>query len=299
MATTTATVFIWHANQGYFIELSENDRPCLTLHVFDTDAKTVEIIPTVENTADDIFLMISKYILNTDVLQKDFFDKKHGSLYEIFTDEYRHSLYKEIRSSLKDIKVVFNLLDDCMLLKQIEQIKQYACDFEITTTTVMQEYSAWTQKIFHKGFLLYFAYGSNLNKKQMKKRCEYSEPDGSGILLDYQIVFQKHHGRKDGVLTIEPKAGSKVPIGIYTITAKDEARLDVHEGVAKQCYKKQKVTIKKDDNDVEGLIYIMIDGINSKPTNEYYNTVLTGYKEWNFDEKYLKEAARRSGFETT
>ena len=62
----------------------------------------------------------------------------------------------------------------------------------------------------------YLAYGSNLNVEQMKFRCPDAVPAGTCLLNNWELVFRR------GVLTIEPKPGSFVPVGIWKISAAAE-----------------------------------------------------------------------------
>ncbi len=74
----------------------------------------------------------------------------------------------------------------------------------------------------------YAAYGSNLNLGQMALRCPGAKPLGTAWLHGWRLLFK---GSKTGAyLTIERCEGSKVPVGIWTITDHDEKSLDRYEG---------------------------------------------------------------------
>ena len=68
---------------------------------------------------------------------------------------------------------------------------------------------------------LYAAYGSNLNKQQMAKRCPNSVPYTSIELNSYRLVFK-------GVADIENKKKYSILLGIYKIT-ECEIALDGYE----------------------------------------------------------------------
>lgn len=75
---------------------------------------------------------------------------------------------------------------------------------------------------------LYVAYGSNLNKEQMRYRCPTAKFVGTGIIEGYELQFKGAlHG---ACATIAPKEGAAVPVGIWTIQKPDEKRLDLYEG---------------------------------------------------------------------
>lgn len=75
---------------------------------------------------------------------------------------------------------------------------------------------------------LYVAYGSNLNKAQMRYRCPTAEFVGTGVIEGYELQFKG--ALHNAYATIAPKEGSNVPVGIWTIQRADEKRLDLYEG---------------------------------------------------------------------
>ena len=132
----------------------------------------------------------------------------------------------------------------------------------------------------------YLAYGSNLNKEQMAYRCPGAIPVGTMTLDGYELLF-----RAPGVLTIEEKAGCKVPIGIWKVDEQHEMALDHYEGFPRVYYKKE-VRISKRK---KGFVYIMNECRELCGTNDYYYDICKqGYRDFCLDEKYLEEALKRS-----
>ena len=83
----------------------------------------------------------------------------------------------------------------------------------------------------------YLAYGSNLNMRQMSRRCPTAKPLGTATLEGWTLLFK---GSKSGsYLTIEPKEGASVPVGVWEISERDEGYLDVYEGYPNFYYKKE------------------------------------------------------------
>ncbi|MBQ2786039.1 MAG: gamma-glutamylcyclotransferase [Oscillospiraceae bacterium] len=62
----------------------------------------------------------------------------------------------------------------------------------------------------------YLAYGSNLNVEQMQYRCPGAIKVGTTYLEGYRITFRGN--RFSGVANIEPRKGSRVPVGISLST---------------------------------------------------------------------------------
>ena len=69
----------------------------------------------------------------------------------------------------------------------------------------------------------YFAYGSNLNMKQMASRTPFATSEGHMYIDNWRLVFR-------GVADIEPHEGSRLAVGMWKITKPDEDNLDRYEG---------------------------------------------------------------------
>ena len=130
--------------------------------------------------------------------------------------------------------------------------------------------------------MFYFAYGSNLNLFQMKKRCKDSVFLKKINLKDFRLTFRSKYRAAD----IEPKKNSFVTGGLFEISKSDEKKLDVYEDYP-ILYKKyyfyyygKKV-----------MTYTMVKKTPFKfPTERYLNIVKRGYKDCNLDLKILKKA---------
>ena len=74
--------------------------------------------------------------------------------------------------------------------------------------------------------MLYFAYGSNLNHFQMKKRCKDSKFLKIIELKDYKLTFRSIYRAAD----IEPKKNSIVPGALFKISKNDEKKTRLIRG---------------------------------------------------------------------
>ena len=132
--------------------------------------------------------------------------------------------------------------------------------------------------------MLYFAYGSNLNHFQMKRRCKDSIFIKKINLKGYVLNFRSKYRAAD----IEKKNNSIVPGGLYEISKSDEKKLDIYEDYP-ILYKK--MYFKYYNNTV--MTYIMPKKTNFRyPTERYLNVVKQGYKDCKLDQKYLKKALK-------
>ena len=82
--------------------------------------------------------------------------------------------------------------------------------------------------------LLYFAYGTNLNKKIFLKKYKNAKYLGKHILKEFELVFRSKYRVPD----IQRKNGSSVKGIIYEIDKAAEKKLDRYEDYPKLYIKK-------------------------------------------------------------
>ena len=130
--------------------------------------------------------------------------------------------------------------------------------------------------------MLYFAYGSNLNHFQMKRRCKDSIFLKKYELKGYKLNFRSQYRAAD----IERKKKSIVQGALFEISKSDEKKLDVYEDFpilyTKMYFKYYKKKV---------MTYIMNKKTKFRyPTEKYLNIVKQGYKDCKLDKKYLIKA---------
>ena len=144
--------------------------------------------------------------------------------------------------------------------------------------------------------IYYFAYGSNLHKRQMKGRCRDSEPVTKAILEGYELTFKGNH-KENGVADIQPKAGERVVGAIYKVSKADRAALDQYEGYPR-LYDRHVIEVVRQDTGevVIAFVYRMLDQYKSTPPNDYYfNIIAEGYRDWAIDSERLEWARLAMG----
>ena len=130
--------------------------------------------------------------------------------------------------------------------------------------------------------MLYFAYGSNLNHFQMKRRCKDSIFLKKYELKDYRLNFRSKYRAAD----IEKKRKSTVQGALFEISKSDEKKLDVYEDFP-ILYKK--MYFKYYNKKV--MTYIMSKKSQFKyPNEKYLNVIKQGYKDCKLDTKFLIKA---------
>ena len=130
--------------------------------------------------------------------------------------------------------------------------------------------------------MLYFAYGSNLNLFQMKRRCKDSIFLKKINLKGFKLTFRSKYRAAD----IEPKNKSIVPGGLFEISKSDEKKLDVYEDFP--------ILYKKFYFSYYGkkvMTYTMVKKTTFRyPTERYLKIVKKGYIDCKLDNKFLKTA---------
>lgn len=142
---------------------------------------------------------------------------------------------------------------------------------------------------------LYFAYGSNLLKSQMLKRCPGSLPVARAILPGWRWTIGER-----GFATVAPSRarGASVWGALYRITERDEARLDLAEGVAVGCYGKfwlDVLTPRRGSGEldpVRALVYVDPRTAPGEPSPEYLERCIAGAGNWRLPASAL-DAMRR------
>ena len=148
---------------------------------------------------------------------------------------------------------------------------------------------------------LYFAYGSNLNLKDLGEFERDKFPnreksfedttnilDGIFFLPDYQLQFTyKSIKREGGVLDVIPKLGHAVAGKLFEV--EDWNLLDAKEG-APYVYEKIEITVIDENGKTFDAFTYVVTSKNKveyvKPNQKYVGIVSDGYKEFGISQKF-------------
>lgn len=127
--------------------------------------------------------------------------------------------------------------------------------------------------------MYYFAYASNLNKKQMQTRCPDSRPLFTAVLPNYKLVFTGWSREwRGGKATIKSLRGEKVRGAIYEVSEACARKLDGYEAG----YNRLNITVFDEDNEPhQAVTYIKSGQIEETlPSQEYGVIIRQGYRDW-------------------
>ncbi len=137
--------------------------------------------------------------------------------------------------------------------------------------------------------MYHFAYGSNLNHKQMNCRCPDNKFIKRAYLDNYSFVYDGFSSNRGGaVANILESADSIVWGGLYEISKSDLANLDRREGYPKS-YDRKELEVKDDHGNIyKAKTYFRIGEKVGIPSNKYRKTVVNGAKDCDLPDDYVK-----------
>ena len=144
----------------------------------------------------------------------------------------------------------------------------------------------------------YFAYGSLLSEREIKKTCPNYIEVGIGYIENYKLAFtRKSTGRwkPGGVADIVQSEGARVWGIVYKISAKDESELDTREGFKRDhpttgAYIKINVEVRVGHETKYAMTYSVREKQlkHVPPKREYLDLIVAGAKSRDFPALYQK-----------
>lgn len=132
--------------------------------------------------------------------------------------------------------------------------------------------------------IFYWAYGSNLSIRQMKRRCPQAIKYGPMDVQDCALIFR-------AVADVTLREGAVTQGGLWQITTQCERELDAFEGVNSGRYMKRYFRITIHGKKYTCLFYQMRakEGV-LPPTERYLETIVDGYRDFGLDLRNLETA---------
>ncbi len=135
--------------------------------------------------------------------------------------------------------------------------------------------------------MLYFAYGSNMWREQMRERCPDHECLGVAVLKDHALCFPRSSPiRLCGVAGIAASHGAEVWGVVYRLSERDLAVLDKREGydparsAQENRYNRQSVRVVMNGKELDCLTYIARPEPGTHiPSTHYMTAIVTGAEE--------------------
>ncbi len=144
--------------------------------------------------------------------------------------------------------------------------------------------------------MLYFAYGSNLDWKQMRERCPSAVFVCKAKLKDHRLDFTRYScKRKGGVADVVPEEGHDIWGVVYQISEQDVVLLDRCEGFKpgrqENSYIRSERHVyrdgKKDEPLLASLYFAEKEEKPSLPHIDYKLLLVEGARFWHLPEQYI------------
>ncbi|WP_170300738.1 gamma-glutamylcyclotransferase family protein [Rhodoplanes serenus] len=136
---------------------------------------------------------------------------------------------------------------------------------------------------------LYFAYGSNMSRPLMRRRCPSAREIGPAVLDGFRAIVND-----DGYITIVPAAGARLPGVLWRLTPRDRAALNAYERLDVGLYRAAPVTVRAGRVRVRALAYVARSRRRGRPRPGYLALVVAAAREVGLPEPHVRALARLS-----
>ena len=138
----------------------------------------------------------------------------------------------------------------------------------------------------------YFAYGSNINSKNMHKTCPNAKALGISLLNDYEFSFMGNKG--SAIACVFEKLGKSVPVVVWELPQSDLGKLTNYVTLP-YLYKKYEKQVVFGGKKLKGIMYFPTLNLKAcLPNQDYISTLREGYTEHGMDMSVLDEAIQQT-----
>jgi len=137
--------------------------------------------------------------------------------------------------------------------------------------------------------LLYFAYGSNLDRAAMARRCPRARPLGRAVLERYKFFVGI-----DGWGSVKPSPGDAVHGVLWRLTPRDVAALHAYELLHKGLYDVRHLPVRLESRCVRAMTYLLRRRTPGQPRPGYVEMIGAAARGWELPEPYIRSVERWS-----
>lgn len=138
--------------------------------------------------------------------------------------------------------------------------------------------------------MLYFAYGSNMERVQLKRLCPKAKFIAAGVLPDHELVFSGSSRMwGGGIADIRNAPGKKVEGVVWEISEAERNALDEYEGYP-ALYVTKDVQVRLSSGKViTAFAYVMANPAREMPPSKRYKRLLiSGAEEHGLSDGYIE-----------
>jgi gamma-glutamylcyclotransferase (GGCT)/AIG2-like uncharacterized protein YtfP len=135
----------------------------------------------------------------------------------------------------------------------------------------------------------YFAYGANMSRANMRRRCPDARAIGPAALEGYRFFVGI-----DGWGSVKPRAGSVVHGVLWRLTPRDVAALHAFELLHKGLYKVRQLPVRFGARRWPAMIYLLRRRTPGQPKPGYAELVAAAARDWKLPDDYIRSVERWS-----
>lgn len=136
---------------------------------------------------------------------------------------------------------------------------------------------------------VYFAYGSNMSRPAMMRRCPGALSLGTAVLDGHRFFVGL-----EGWGSVAPSAGNAVHGVLWRLTPRDIAALHAYELLHQGLYDVRHLPVRAGSRRVRAMIYILRRLVPGKPRPGYIEMIAAAARGWNLPEPYIRSIERLS-----
>jgi len=135
----------------------------------------------------------------------------------------------------------------------------------------------------------YFAYGSNMSRAAMRRRCPDARALGPARLEGYRFFVGL-----DGWGSVEPKRGACVHGVLWRLTPRCQAALHAYELLHKGLYCVRHLPVRVGSRRLSAMVYLLRRRQPGRPKPGYMQAIAAAARDWQLPEPYIGSLERWS-----
>jgi AIG2 family protein len=135
--------------------------------------------------------------------------------------------------------------------------------------------------------MLHFAYGSNMDRRLMWRRCPGARVVSGAVLRDHRFIITR-----DGYASVVAARGALVHGLLWHLTPRDLAALNAYENIDAGLYRAASLSVQAAGRSLRALVYLGRSGVPGRPRLGYMELVAAAAREAGLPADYVANLER-------
>jgi gamma-glutamylcyclotransferase (GGCT)/AIG2-like uncharacterized protein YtfP len=135
--------------------------------------------------------------------------------------------------------------------------------------------------------MLHFAYGSNMSRAPMRRRCPTATALGVARLSGWRLIVTR-----DGYASIVPERAGTVHGVLWRLAPRDWAALDAYESLDSGLYVRRILAVMWRGRRLRVIAYVGRARAQGRPKPGYQAMVVAAAREWDMPDDYVQALGR-------